>query len=240
MIGKTNAGAGGSGGMSLNAAVIHVNAPFGSTVTFSKDSIIVKTLGPGKAHTNIDGNNADYYFSVTPTNYGEWVMMATLDGNTASSTVTVSTNYQYDVVLAYNLLLWDHTRDGYLGLQSMASISSTYSKVTDHKDYTQFDFGGTGSPYILFNEVIDISKYSTLRVVGNSDSRGGNSLCIVSDSTTTNILSQSFVNASSSTYTGAENLLDIHTYDGLGRVKLQTGNPQSAFSLYVSRVELLA
>lgn len=98
-------GAGGEG-LSVNSAVLHVTAPAGSTVTFSKGGVAVRSLGPGRAHTNADGANADYYFPVAPANYGEWTVTATRGTDHTEAVVTVSTNQQYDVVLSYFLYLY--------------------------------------------------------------------------------------------------------------------------------------
>lgn len=90
------------GGLSVNAAVIHVVAPFGSTIELSKGGVAVKSLGPEKAHANADGVMADYYYPVTSANYGTWEVTASKSGETdVSETVFVSDEMQYDVVLQY-------------------------------------------------------------------------------------------------------------------------------------------
>lgn len=92
---------GGSGGLSPNNAVIHVNAPVGSTVTFAKGGVTVKVLDASKGHANVDGESADYYLSVSASNYGTWTVTATLGIDTASDTVTVDSAEQYDVLIDY-------------------------------------------------------------------------------------------------------------------------------------------
>ena len=99
---------GGTGGFSINAAVIHAVAPVGSTVTFSKGGVAVKTLGPGKAHTNNDGMNADYYLSVSPANYGTWSVSAVRDDESVSASVTIDSNRQYDVEMNYFPYAWKY------------------------------------------------------------------------------------------------------------------------------------
>lgn len=89
---------GGSGGLSPNGAVIHVTAPVGSTISFAKGGVVAKVLGPEKSHVNADYNTlADWYYSVSSSNYGTWTVTATLSGNTASKTIKISTNEQYDL-----------------------------------------------------------------------------------------------------------------------------------------------
>ena len=98
--------AGGGGGLSVNAAVLHVTAPLGSTVTIAKGSVS-KSRGPEKAHTNAeDEAMADYYFSISPANYGTWTVTAALDDDTTSAEVSVSTNQQYDAELLYKVYIF--------------------------------------------------------------------------------------------------------------------------------------
>lgn len=98
---------GGTGGMPLSNAIIHAKAPYGSTVTFSKGGVVVKTIGPDKAHSNSDGEYADYYLSISASNYGSWTMAATRSGLTDSKTITVNAAQQYDVLLRYIQYLFE-------------------------------------------------------------------------------------------------------------------------------------
>lgn len=94
----------GGGGLSPNNAVIHVNAPAGSTISFSIGGVVAKVLGPGKSHVNAEDNTlADWYYSVSPANYGTWTVTATRGGSTVSKTVSVSAANQYDLELLYGL-----------------------------------------------------------------------------------------------------------------------------------------
>lgn len=149
MYGITNSGSGSGGGFSINAAVLHVTAPFGSTVSISKGGVIAKTIGPGKAHTNADDENADYYFSITPTNYGTWTVTATLNSDSASDTVAISSNKQYDVVLSYRLYLYNR------GTQNVALEATTNM---------YFD-GGRNSPRITYNSDSMLVKYVNTGIV---------------------------------------------------------------------------
>lgn len=112
MIGRTNSGTSG-GGLSPNSAVIHVTAPVGSTISFSKGGVIVKTLGPEKSHVNAENNTlAEWYYAVSSSNYGSWTIAVSLNGSVvATSTVAISENKDYQVYLA-DLVLYDAT-NGY-------------------------------------------------------------------------------------------------------------------------------
>ena len=91
---------GSTGGMSPSAAVVHVSAPAGSTITFVKSGITVKTLGPEKGHIKItDSNYADWYWNIVPANYGSWTITATVGNISLTETLMVNTNKHYDVLL---------------------------------------------------------------------------------------------------------------------------------------------
>ena len=100
MYGITNAGAGAAGGLSANAAVLHVRAPVNSTVTITKGGS-TKTVGPQKAHIDSsDSTSAIYLFPVATQNFGEWTVSSS-GVNTDSKTVVISANNEYDVELLY-------------------------------------------------------------------------------------------------------------------------------------------
>lgn len=104
---------GGSGGLSPNSAVIHVTAPAGSTVSFAKGGVVAKVLGPDKSHVKAsDSAFAEWYYAVSPDNYGEWTVTATKqsDQATESKTVTISENKQYDLEIIFRFYLF---REGY-------------------------------------------------------------------------------------------------------------------------------
>ena len=101
MYGITNAGAGAAGGLSANAAVLHVRASVGSTVTATNGSV-TKTVTPQKAHTDSgDGKLAVYLFSVATQNYGTWTVTASNGSKTKSATVTISSNKEYDIDVSF-------------------------------------------------------------------------------------------------------------------------------------------
>lgn len=99
----------GGAGLSVNAAVIHVTASVGSTISFSKGGAVIKALGPDKSHINAaDNTRADWYYSVSASSYGTWTVTATLGEKTASDTVIVNAPIAYDVFLPYVICLYDN------------------------------------------------------------------------------------------------------------------------------------
>lgn len=143
-------GGGGGGGLNLNNALIHVNAPLGSTVEFAKGGVTVETILPAKAFPNVDGETADYYYSVSPSNYGIWTVAASLSGDSASETITVDSNKQYTVTLEYNLTLF---KDGVVASGytiTGGEYTPSYMRVTSSKNG------------LYFSPAIDLSMYARL------------------------------------------------------------------------------
>lgn len=103
-------GGGSGGGLDPSDALIHVNASLGSTVTFAKGGVTVKTIPPNEAFSNVDGETADYYYPVKTANYGTWTVTATLGTDSATATVTIDSNKQYDLSMAAKWFI----RDGVL------------------------------------------------------------------------------------------------------------------------------
>lgn len=149
MIGRTNSSFG-KGDLSPDNAVIHVTAPAGSTITFSKGEVIVKTLGPEKSHVNARDNTlADWYYAVSSSNYGSWTVTATLGTNTVSKTASINSNKEYDLEL-YSIELWKNGDNNSVsggwqfsarsGGSSTRAITSTalVSYSTDNYTYTFF------------------------------------------------------------------------------------------------------
>ena len=167
-------GGSGGGGFSTKDAIIHVNAPLGSTVTFSKDNIAVKIIEPSKAITNSDGETADYYYSVKSSNYGSWTLTATAGNDTATETVTVNAIKQYDVILSFSLYLFkdgDKCRTITGGWEAAGYLSGPQGwgrgvpTVTEYSNFYEVSFlGNAGGAYATVGRV-DVSKYSTLKAI---------------------------------------------------------------------------
>lgn len=145
---------GGTGGLSVNSAVIHVNAPLGSTVSFSKSGVVVKTLAPGKGHVNADGETADYYYAINASSFGTWTMTASKTGETSvSETVTVFAANEYDVTLQY-IVPAEYQAIEYLQTVPSYCYFDTGIDVTDSDIQTEVLFETTGTTtsasYYLF------------------------------------------------------------------------------------------
>lgn len=94
---------GGTSGLSPNSAVLHVTAISGSTVSLFKNNILIKSIEPEKSHPDVyDTDISNYYFSIFPTNYGEYRVMAEMNEMNMSQNITINSNKQYDLSLLFN------------------------------------------------------------------------------------------------------------------------------------------
>ena len=154
-----------SGGLSPDSAVIHVTAPVGSTISFSKGGVVAKVLGPEKSHVNAEDNTlADWYYSVSSSNYGAWSITATLSSYTASKTITIDNVRQYDVVLRYNIYIIEQgVRDTSIpqALLRMTESSGEIGTVNGYRKYTQNT--KTEPLYVSFGP-IDLTNYKTISI----------------------------------------------------------------------------
>lgn len=163
---------GGGGSFNPSDALIHVNAPLGSTVEFSLGGVTAATILPAKAFANVDGETADYYYPVKAANYGAWTVTATLSTDTASDTVTVNAAKQYDVELAFGfffikngVVLSTFTPVIWTG-NNQPSITSDYGGL----GYTRLYRAGNANynaafiAYLSPGETFPVTGYSKLNI----------------------------------------------------------------------------
>lgn len=152
--------AGGGGGLSVNAAVIHVTAEAGSTISFAKGGVTAKVLGPEKAHISAaDSGRAEWYYAVSASNYGTWTVTATRGTDSASTTVTVSANQQYDLELSYCLYVY-RRGDERSSVSGGWTGNGTFAKNTDSITSNLADGGAYGNVYT--NSLISFADYRSL------------------------------------------------------------------------------
>lgn len=151
---------GGGGSFNPSDALIHVNAPLGSTVAFEKNSVVVATILPAKAFANVDGVTADYYYPVKSANYGTWTVTATLSEDSASDTVTVNAAKQYDMELSYAMYLFKAGAGAIVqfGTNNRAQVVTTIT--SDYIDTVCSNSSQQGSLYTA--NTVDFTGYETL------------------------------------------------------------------------------
>ena len=97
---------GSTGGLSPNLAVLHINALVGSTITLAKGGVTVNVLEASKGHISAkDIRLAEWYYSISPSNYGAWTVTASKDGTSVSRSVTVNSNMQYDLFISEQTII---------------------------------------------------------------------------------------------------------------------------------------
>jgi hypothetical protein len=157
----------GGGGLPVNSAVIHVSAPAGSTITFSKGGVIVDTFGPDRQHINSsDAEKADWFYPVAPANYGAWTITAAITNlGTGSYDVTVSEAKVYDVVISFGYLIY---RNGWQHGFALTTIDNVFDPNTSYTvDSSANPPRATtirGNWGFALNNNIDITNYNTLYV----------------------------------------------------------------------------
>lgn len=119
----TRRSSGGGSGPSASDAILTVTVPTGSTVTATKGGV---TLTPTMWVQAADPTLDCALFVISPSLFDSqnaWTVTATLGTDTASDTVTISSNEQYDVYLTFVLYL---IKDGVVQTGFNFSNSVTY------------------------------------------------------------------------------------------------------------------
>lgn len=169
MVGWTNTSGGGLN-IQSNKAVIHVTAPVGSTITLLKDNIICSVLGPDKCFQDENSRFANWYFSVSSSNYGTFTIQAQRGTSINSTEVIVNNLYVYDVSISYYLYLYnrgDTCTDITGGWNSFtwrynaSSASAKAPTVTYNSDNVYLSLYAGAGAWGTQN-TIDLTKYQTI------------------------------------------------------------------------------
>lgn len=164
---------GGVGGLTSTDALLRVQAPAGSTVTIAKGS----TTKTDQGHENADDSTIyDYYFIIHQSQFDSttpWTVTATLNTQTASATVLISENAEYDLELSYGFYLYNNGDQctAVTGGWSYAAFLSTSNYSAGTLDTA---YNGT-TCYLSANGVnkqisavtvnkIDVTDYNALRI----------------------------------------------------------------------------
>ena len=125
---------GGGGGPTASDAILTVTVPTGSTVTMTKGGV---TLTPTMWVQAADNTLDCALFVIGPSLFdaqNAWTVTASLSGDTASATVTIDSNEQYDLELSY------HVPSGYQEVEYLASSGTQYIFTgVAPKDVTRID-----------------------------------------------------------------------------------------------------
>lgn len=172
MIGWTNTSGGGLN-IQSNKAVIHVTAPVGSTISFEYDGIVVAVLGPKYSFVNADDSSvAEWYYSVSSSNYGTWTVTASKTPFSDTQSVTVDSNKQYDVEVSlpiplyYEGTYYNDLSGGFTTTERRYNSTSATGKtptITNNTTFFQYLVSKGAGTYQTANK-IDVTDFGVLRI----------------------------------------------------------------------------
>jgi hypothetical protein len=160
-------GGGGGGGPSASDAILTVTVPTGSTVTATKGgTTLTPTIWVQAADPTLDCAlfviSPSLFDSVNP-----WTVAATLGTRTASTTVLITTNKEYDVKLVYTRYI---VQDGVVQSGFTLANDVSYSDiryvltVTQMSGYTRLNTRN-GYPNVWSTtSKIDVSAHNTMSI----------------------------------------------------------------------------
>ena len=156
-------GGSGSGGPSASDAILTVTVPTGSTVTMTKGGL---TLTPTMWVQAADNTLDCALFVISPSLFDSqnaWNVTATLWRDTASDTVTIDSNEQYDVVLSYSLYLF---KAGSGPAANWGYVKESSATINFTNQSLQVNLGKTSLSYcktrIYTINKVDVTDYNTV------------------------------------------------------------------------------
>lgn len=164
-------GGGGGGSLKDTDAILTVTVPTGSTVTMTKGGVtLTPTIWVQAADPTLDCA----LFVITPSMFdavNAWTVTATLGTSTASDTVIISNNKQYDLVLSYRAYIYNR---GYINTALTGGLTNSgYTYASDALTPATYN---AENIYISTNNcagtsnAIDLTNYSTIYYVSRSQS----------------------------------------------------------------------
>lgn len=172
--GFTSAILGISRGPSSSEAILIVTVPTGSTITATKGGVtLVPTIWTHAADPTLDRA----LYVIPPSMFDSqnaWTVTATLGTDTASDTVLITTNSEYDLELSYTFWLYhrgnvmDEITGGYEGKTWRASDSSYGAKaptIVYENTRMYISFQAEGSAVFLNKIPVDITEFNTLKAL---------------------------------------------------------------------------
>lgn len=155
---------GGGSGIPGNRAVLVARIPSGSTVTATKGGV---TLTPMMwvSETYPDQDIALFVF--TPAQFDSvnpWTITATDGTNTASETVLITTNKEYEITITFIFYIY---KDGvcYNGFDPTTTYGNAGFVVTPGATTLELNASSNGRCAVVWNLPFDSSKFTTLTAV---------------------------------------------------------------------------
>lgn len=203
---------GGGGKLKDTDAVLAVTVPTGSSVTMTKGAV---TLTPTIWTTNADNTLDVAIFPVPASTFDSnaWTVTATLNGDTASDTIVINSAEEYEMALAYNLYLFHNGAYGipldYVRSYQSATYSASMTISNNLLDIYLKYLSGSYGAVLQYGaaSAVDVTDYSTLVLVIDSDTGWCNSSLGIYTSKSGNYNEGTYVNV------GNINISGTHTLD---------------------------
>ena len=242
MIFVVGSSGGGGGGPTASDAILTVTAPAGATVTATKGSA---TLTPTLWTAAADATQECALFVISSAQFDSstpWTVTATSGTATASDTVTISSNKQYDLTLDFNYWLVKH------GTLAGTFSTSTYASLTQSDDFVLLSITGKNYGRITTQSAVDFTGFSTLKIVFMRDDNGkygqswrgatyypsvGYGATAPSSDTNPNFTNYVLLNSSSGVITSKTYTLDVTSQNGSKYVSVLIGST-SGLSAYAN------
>lgn len=216
---------GGGGGPTASDAILIVTVPTGSTVTMTKGGVtLTPTMWVKAADTSLDcaifSIPASQFDSTTP-----WTITATGGTDSASDTVLITSNKEYEITLSFTFRLYyyGNTMDAVTGGWSSSHGGGSGVKMnTDNIEIYQVATSGRGAS-VYSNNRIDFTDYSTIHFIftnsaASTYAKGGVSDATISADST--FLAATVFPVSTSE---AEMVVDISSITGLHYPRIYGG-----------------
>lgn len=162
-------GGGGGSGPSASDAILTVTVPTGSTVTMTKGGV---TLTPTMWVQAADPTLDCALFVIAPNLFdavNAWTVTSTLSGDTASDTVMISSNAQYDLALSYRPYIY---KRGYIDTTLTGGLTNsgyTYSsQALTPATYNADNIYISSNTCAGTSNAIDLTDYSTIYFTSRS------------------------------------------------------------------------
>lgn len=220
---------GGGGGLKDTDAVLIVSVPTGSTVTATKDTTLTPTMWVQNADNTLDSA----IFSIPSSTFdaNAWTVTATLGADSASDTIVINSNEEFEMELSYGFFLYNK---GTIETSVSGGLSNAYSSgasPTRTAESTYYYVKGVGTSGMGSNgtvatiNAIDLTNYSLL--VGKLYDITINSCAIAIGATSSRSTSvSSFTAKATASVDGSETLtVDISGLTGNYYIAFGGGGP---------------
>lgn len=239
ILGVTGNYTGGGGGPTSADALLIVTAPSGSTVTAAKGGT---TLLPTMWTTAADANFECALFVIGSALFdaqNAWTVTASLGTNTASDTVIIDSNKEYQVALDYGYYLFQYSAADFAAIKSNFAIMDDASRsvISDGGDHIVFTASGTALRGWVWKTAIPAYDYSKIVFDGyvSVDSTTYHNMRLREHNNTTNWKTEYYATADITNITRSTVEMDISGVSQSGYFQLMV-SPSAVFHVWSVKI----